>query len=205
MPMTAEDRLQWNERYRQGQGPVSGRANRRLAPYATHVDALAASVQARGETPTALDVACGLGGTVIWLARRGWRATGVDVSEEALTQARLAAASAGVAPRCTFLQVDLDRWRPPAESADLVTCFYFLDRALWPALHDAVKPGGLFIQETFNINRHERRPASSADHLLRPGALLSLAKEWGWTVLDHRFDGPDSERPVGVIVAQRPG
>ena len=202
--MTDDDRRQWNERYRRGEGPVSGRANRRLEPYAAYVDALAASVRARGETPTALDVACGLGGTALWLARRGWRVTGVDVSEEALKQARLAAAEAGVTDRCTFLQVDLDHWRPAAESADLVTCFYFLDRSLWPALRDAVKPGGLFIQETFNINRHERRPASNADHLLRPGELLSLAKEWGWTVLEHHFDGPDSERPVGVLVAQRP-
>ena len=202
--MTDDDRIQWNERYRQGQGPTSGRANYRLEPYAAHVDALAAAVRARGETPTALDVACGPGGTALWLARRGWRVTGVDVSEEALEKARFMVAEAGVADRCTFLQVDLDHWRPPAESADLVTCFYFLDRSLWPALRDAVKPGGLFIQETFNINRHERRPASNADHLLRPGELLSLAEEWGWTVLEHRFDGPDSERPVGVIVARRP-
>lgn len=202
--MTDDDRRQWNERYRQGEGPVSGRANRRLEPYAAYVDALAASIRARGETPMALDVACGLGGTALWLARRGWLVTGVDVSGEALKQAQAAAAAAGVADRCTFLQVDLDHWRPPPASADLVTCFYFLDRSLWPVLRDAVKSGGLFIQETFNINRHERRPASNADHLLRPGELLSLAKEWGWTVLEHRFDGPDSERPVGVLVAQRP-
>ena len=202
--MTDDDRKLWNERYRQGQGPLSGRANRRLEPYADHVDALARAVRSRGETPTGLDVACGPGGTVIWLARRGWLATGVDVSEEALTQARAAAAAAGVAQRCTFLQVDLDHWRPPPESADLVTCFYFLDRSLWPALRDAVRPGGLFIQETFNINRQERRPASNAAHLLHPGELLALADAWGWAVLEHRFDGPDSDRPVGVLVAQRP-
>jgi 2-polyprenyl-3-methyl-5-hydroxy-6-metoxy-1,4-benzoquinol methylase len=202
--MTDDDRTHWNERYRQGQGPISGRANRRLDPYAAHVDALAAAVHSRGETPTALDVACGLGGTVLWLARRGWRVTGGDVSEEALEKARSAAAKAGVDERCTFLQVDLDHWRPQAESADLVTCFYFLDRSLWPALRDAVKPGGLFIQETFNIHRRERRPASNADHLLRPGEFLSLARAWGWTVLEHRFDGPNSERPVGALVAQRP-
>jgi len=114
--MTDDDRIQWNERYRQGEGPVSGRANYRLEPYAAHVDALAVAVRARGETPTALDVACGPGGTALWLARRGWRVTGVDVSEEALEKARFMVAEAGVADRCTFLQVDLDRWRPPARA-----------------------------------------------------------------------------------------
>jgi 2-polyprenyl-3-methyl-5-hydroxy-6-metoxy-1,4-benzoquinol methylase len=72
----------------------------------------------------ALELGCARGDDAIWLARQGWKVTGVDISEAALEAARLAAAAQGVAagvqferhdlaesfPEGTF---DLVRWRPP--------------------------------------------------------------------------------------------
>ncbi|KAB1650322.1 class I SAM-dependent methyltransferase [Pseudoclavibacter endophyticus] len=46
---------------------------------------------------TALDLGCGEGADVIWLALRGWRASGVDISPTAVARAQRAAASAGAA------------------------------------------------------------------------------------------------------------
>ncbi len=56
--------------------------------------------EASGLTPgTALDVGCGEGGDVVWLAGHGWRATGADFSANGLARAARHAAEAGVADR----------------------------------------------------------------------------------------------------------
>ncbi|BDZ54031.1 hypothetical protein GCM10025870_11040 [Agromyces marinus] len=44
---------------------------------------------------TALDVGCGEGGDVVWLARNGWRATGADFSANGLARAARHAEAAG--------------------------------------------------------------------------------------------------------------
>jgi len=206
--MTEHDRTKWNARYHAGQGPQSGRANRRLEPYAEFVDPLATRLGAQGVTPRALDVACGPGGAALWLARRGWRVTAVDVSNAALDKALAAAVAEGLDTRIDFLRVDLnqgaDSWRPAAESVDLVTCFYYLNRDLWPALRAAIRPGGIFIHETFNAHQQARRRPSSPDKLLQPGELVAQVQGWGWAVLSHQSHGLDADRPFDAIVAQRP-
>ena len=45
---------------------------------------------------TALDVGCGEGADAVWLARRDWTVTGLDVSRVAVDRARAAAEAAGV-------------------------------------------------------------------------------------------------------------
>src|ERR1700676_545880 len=59
----------WDERYGGEEQIWSGDPNAQLV---AEVSALAPG--------TALDVGCGEGGDVIWLARRGWRVTGADFS-----------------------------------------------------------------------------------------------------------------------------
>ena len=63
----------WDERYAAHQHVSSGRPNQRL-------------VEVAGDLPPglALDVGCGEGADVVWLAESGWRATGADVSVVAL-------------------------------------------------------------------------------------------------------------------------
>lgn len=202
--MAKEDAFHWDERYRSGRGPVHAGADSRLEPYAAAVDGLAAQARAAGRAPRALDVACGAGGTLLWLARRGWLAAGVDVSAAALELARAAAQAAGVAEAVSLLCADLDGWRPAARSAELVTCFYFLDRGLLPQLAAAVRPGGLLIVETFNRHRLRMRPETRPAHLLWPGEPLEWAAAWGWQVEMHRSGGPDDERPADAAVLRRP-
>jgi ubiquinone/menaquinone biosynthesis C-methylase UbiE len=56
---------------------------------------------------TALDIGCGTGDNSIYLAKHGWRATGVDFVAKALEKARAKAAADGVA--VTFAQADVTR------------------------------------------------------------------------------------------------
>lgn len=64
-----------------------------------------------------LDVACGEGRNAIWLAGRGWQATGVDFSAVGLAKAARLAAERGVAVK--WIEADLTEWSPPLEAFDL--------------------------------------------------------------------------------------
>lgn len=104
----------------------------------------------RDLTPgTAVDVGCGEGGDVIWLAARGWRATGVDFSPVGLDRAAGHARDAGVAEQCEWLVGDVRDWTP-GRTWDLVTAHYLhLPTAEMIAavrrLAAAVAPGGTLL------------------------------------------------------------
>lgn len=101
---------------------------------------------------SALDVGCGEGADVAWLAGRGWRVTGVDFAPTALARAAGHAAAAGpaIAERIRWQQADLTAWSPPVEAFDLVTV-QFLQlpaeqrRHVLGRLAHAVAPGGTLL------------------------------------------------------------
>lgn len=138
----------WEERYA-GAGPVwSGRVNRTLA------DAVEGLPPGRS-----LDLGCGEGGDVVWLAEHGWRATGIDISETAIARARAAAAERGIAgSRIRFVAADLAAWaEAPAavdgadEPFDLVTASFLQSPVELPrerilrAAAGRVAPGGSLV------------------------------------------------------------
>jgi 2-polyprenyl-3-methyl-5-hydroxy-6-metoxy-1,4-benzoquinol methylase len=73
---------------------------------------------------TALDVGCGEGGDVIWLARQGWRVTGADFSANGLARAARHAEDAGVADQTDWWQVDARTFAAGERSYDLVTTHF---------------------------------------------------------------------------------
>lgn len=70
----------------------------------------------------ALDLASGEGRHTLWLAARGWRATGIEQSGVAVRRARELAAAhqPPLTGRATFEEADLVDWRPGPGTADLV-------------------------------------------------------------------------------------
>jgi 2-polyprenyl-3-methyl-5-hydroxy-6-metoxy-1,4-benzoquinol methylase len=126
----------WEERYSGEEKIWSGNPNAQLV---AEVSAL---------TPgTALDVGCGEGGDVIWLAQQGWKVTGADFSANGLARAARHAAEAGVADRIGWWQVDARRFSAEGRSYDLVTT-HFLHPPdggmvdVTGRLCEAVAPGG---------------------------------------------------------------
>ncbi|MEU3017827.1 class I SAM-dependent methyltransferase [Nocardiopsis sp. NPDC007018] len=96
----------------------------------------------------ALDVGCGEGGDALWLARRGWRVTGVDISRVALERA--AAQGADVRERLSWQHGDLTTAPPPPGRFDLVTVHYFPlprepEHTALRALLASVAPGGTLL------------------------------------------------------------
>lgn len=87
----------WERRY-ENAGPIwSGRVNETLA--------LIAGELVPGRS---LDLGCGEGGDVIWLAQHGWQATGIDISSIAIARATAAAEAAEVsAEQIRFVVADL--------------------------------------------------------------------------------------------------
>jgi SAM-dependent methyltransferase len=103
----------WDERY-SGEGQIwSGDPNVQLVAEASDL------------TPgTALDLGCGEGSDVIWLARQGWRVTGADFSAAGLARAARLAEEAGVADRTDWWRVDAREFDAGGRSFDLVTSQY---------------------------------------------------------------------------------
>ena len=121
----------------------------------------------------ALDVACGTGRNALLLAEHGWRVVGIDISPVGLKLARTAATKRGLS--LDLAAVDLGAWPLPKARFDLVCVFRFLDRALCPALAEALRPGGALIYETFTVAQrgYAGGPRSDAQ-LLQPGELPRL-------------------------------
>lgn len=79
----------------------------------------------------------------VWLALRGLAVEAVDLSPVGLAHARALADRAGV--DVTWVEADLDDGLPVSGIYDVVVCQRFRDPALYPALVDALAPGGLLV------------------------------------------------------------
>ena len=117
---------------------------------------------------TVLDVACGRGRHLRWLAEQGFRATGVDRDAAALEALRGAA---------EVIVADLEGgpWPLADRSFDAVVVTNYLWRPLWPALRSALNPGGVWLHETFAEGQQTVGRPSRPEFLLRPGELLAAA------------------------------
>lgn len=144
---------------------------------------------------TALDLACGRGRHLRWLAQCGWTVTGVDRDQLALRP---------LAELGEVIAADIESgpWPLQDRQFDLVVVTNYLWRPLLPRILDAVAPGGRLVYETF-ASGHERlgRP-SRPDFLLQPGELLLACR--GLQVLAYESGQlPAPERVVQRIAAQR--
>lgn len=106
-------------------------------------------VEEVGDLPagTVLDIACGEGRNAIWLAEKGWRATGVDFSGVALRKGRRMAEERGV--EVEWVEADLRTWGPTGQF-DLVLAMYLHlpERTRQKTFSDAaraVAPGGTIL------------------------------------------------------------
>ena len=174
--MTQADQKRWEEKWSKAQGRV------------TSPHSLLEQSREFLSGGYALDLACGLGQNAIWLAERGYRVLGVDISTVALDAARAEARRQSVLERVYFQQVDLDDWRVPEGSFDLICVFRFLDRRLFPAIHTGLRSGGILYYSTRHVGFLQRNPESCMAYLLKRDELLEIFGEWH--ILHYR-EGPE--------------
>jgi tellurite methyltransferase len=125
-------RRDWNERY------AAGEASDR-PPEPLIVSAI------QGRTPgRALDLACGLGRNALYLAAHGWHVTAVDSSKVALDVLRERAAE-GLAVEPILADLEAGEFPIEPGSWDLIVDCNYLQRDLFPAIREGLRPGGLFV------------------------------------------------------------
>jgi SAM-dependent methyltransferase len=115
---------------------------------------------------------------VRWLASRGWKAHGLDISLTAIDRARDAAASDGL-EAATFAVADLSTWVPD-DRYDLVTASFLHSPVDLPrstilrVAASAVAPGGRLLVVTHAAPPPWASPAHTAHHTFQ-GASAELA------------------------------
>ncbi len=187
----------WEAHYRGHQRVWSGRANPVLVDVAESLPPGAA-----------LDLCCGEGGDAIWLARRGWRVTAVDVSPTAPDRA--AADAAGVADRIDFQRHDL-ALTFPSGAFDLVSAQYLHSPIEFPRVRvlqeaaGAVVPGGLLLI----VDHASVSPSSWADPEETLAPLDLSPDEWRTErpeAREREATGPNGRRTTvtdNVIAVRR--
>uniref|UniRef100_A0AAU2JQK3 Class I SAM-dependent methyltransferase n=1 Tax=Streptomyces sp. NBC_00049 TaxID=2903617 RepID=A0AAU2JQK3_9ACTN len=166
----------------------------------------------------ALDLGCGEGADAVWLARRGWRVTGTDISKVALGRAAEHAVEAGVGDLVDWQRHDFTESFPAGEF-DLVSACFLHNHGDFPRARvlrtaaAAVAPGGILLVvghaggPSWNPDAHAEICFPTPDEVL---AQLELA-EGAWEVLlteEHvqALDGPDGRpgtRPDNVVKVRR--
>jgi len=142
---------------------------------------------------TVLDLACGSGRHLRWLAAQGFAVTGVDRDGAAVEPLRAVG-------EIVVADVEGGPWPLPDRRFDAVVVTNYLWRPLWPRIRASLTDGGVWIHETFAAgNETVGRPARP-DFLLQPGELLRAAEGLRIVAFEDGFlDSP--ERFVQRIVA----
>ncbi len=123
----------------------------------------------------ALDVACGLGGASIFLARHGLEVVAWDISPVAIAKLRGFAAQHGLA--ITADVVDVTGVQLPEQAFDVIHVSNFLERSVCAALSRALRHDGLLFYQTLSLEGLDNAPSKNPDYCLVRGELLGLFHE----------------------------
>lgn len=152
----------------------------------------------------ALELGCGRGDDSVWLAKKGWQVTAVDLSSRALEYAAGNAERSAVSDRITFTRYDLTAGFPAGEFDLIVASFLespltFDRHNIFRAAFAHVAPGGMLL-----ITSHAK-PPSWSKHADRPfqsakDAVASLGPlPEGWEIIfcddvSRMMRGPEGEQ-----------
>ncbi len=122
----------------------------------------------------ALDIAMGEGRNGVYLATQGFEVVGLDISEKGLAKAHQLAKQNGVAIETRV--VDLENHHLQKNAYDVILLMYYMQRDLWPQIKDALKPGGMAIIETYNVD-HLKHQKFNPKWLLKSNELVEAFKD----------------------------
>lgn len=129
----------------------------------------------------ALDIACGEGRNSIYLAKRGFQVSGLDISEAGLEKGRQWMEREGV--KINFRVANLEQFEF-TEQFDLILNCNFLLRDLIPKSVAALSSGGIIVFDTlldspFVPTTHKK------EYLLQPGELVRIFQGFPGEILSQ--------------------
>lgn len=162
---TSQDsKTQWDEKYSRssfifGKSPVQFLAeNYQYIPY----------------EGTVLDMGMGEGRNAVFLAQKGYKVTGVDISSVAVKKSYLLAQEFGV--KIKGVVASLSDYKIAPESFDAIVCFYYVDRSLVEKIKSWLKPGGILIFEAHTEREKQKSKTERGEEssYLKEQELLKL-------------------------------
>ena len=146
----------------------------------------------------ALDIASGEGRNAVFAAENGYQTLAVDISAHGLKKAQTLAEKKGVTIETQV--VDLDDWQINKNIFDLILCFNFLDRRIFSAIKNALRPEGLIIYETFTID-YLKYSNFKREWVLEHNELLDIFSEF--RILGYR-EIDDNHKAYASLIAMKP-
>lgn len=148
----------------------------------------------------ALDVACGRGRHALWLAERGLTTLAFDRDPDAIRELNETARERRLPLRAEVRDLEGGETSFHGSTFDVIVVVHYLHRPLFPALIEALAPGGLLVYQTFTRAQAARGKPTNPDFLLEPGELLELVGPLEVLVSrEGDFDG----RMIASVIARR--
>lgn len=126
-----------------------------------------------------LDMGMGEGRNAVFLAKKGFRVTGIDISSVAIKKAKMLAKEFGV--QINTVVASLKDYPIRDGEFDAIICFYYVDRSLFDKIQRWLRPGGILIYGSFTQKQLSVKGFDAnnykSDNFLRPQELLSLFPE----------------------------
>jgi SAM-dependent methyltransferase len=148
-----------------------------------------------GSGARVIDLACGSGRHLRWLAAQGLQVTGVDREAET-------ADALDTLGEILVADLEAGRWPLSGRTFDAVVVTNYLWRPRWPELLALLAPGGVLIYETFAHGQQTIGRPARPEFLLNPGELLRLCQSLRVVAFEDGFEDPPG-RFVQRIVAVR--
>jgi SAM-dependent methyltransferase len=117
----------------------------------------------------------GEGRNAVFLAQKGYKVTGIDISSVAVKKSYLLAQEFGV--KIKGVVASLKEYKIQPSTFDAIVCFYYVDRSLVEKIRTWLRPGGILIYEAYTTReKARRRKGSNGDQedYLKEQELLRL-------------------------------
>ena len=132
-------------------------------------------IKQKGYPYRALDLGMGEGRNAVYLAEQGYLAEGVDISSEAVQKALNLSNARGVGLK--GIVADLKPWVIRPDHYDLIICFYFLERALFPKIVQGLRRGGAVLYQSVTTDELLINPSFPREWCLERNELLYVFQD----------------------------
>lgn len=148
-----------------------------------------------------LDIAMGEGRNAVFLAQKGFKMDGVDISEVAIRKAKRLARDFHVS--INTINADLTTYTIRPETYDVIVNIDYLQRSLIPQIKRGLKHKGVVVFENSTVDQLGNAPGQHLrrDELLKKGELKEWFKDFKILVYRETNDGKDAR---ASLVAKKP-